>query len=99
MWVWGSIRSDMKAVVDFRSQNVSFFTYFLYETIRNPTLKNSKNRFQVSAAGNGPQDPILVEKSISRAFQRVSWITMQFREYLENMFFLSPGVEFLANIL
>ena len=57
MWVWGLIRSGMKAVGDFRSQNVEIFYEILEENMQKLTVLKNVIDHSFHTAANQPPDP------------------------------------------
>ncbi len=57
MWVWGLIRSGMKAVGDFRSQFFVIFYEILEENMQKLTVLKNVIAHSFNTAANKPQDP------------------------------------------
>ncbi len=68
IWVWGLIRSGMKAVGDFRSQNVEIFYEILEENMQKLTVLKNVIAHSFHTAANQPPDPYTPRTGWERSF-------------------------------
>ena len=78
MWVWGLIRSGMKAVGDFRSQFFVIFYEILEENMQKLTVFEKYNRPQLSFRCESTHRPIYPRNGLGKEFLKTYSIIKNF---------------------